>query len=360
MFQFEKAYKEWSFERVSRHIFYWLLWIVFFTLVHGTYWNTPFSVRIQVECLLLLIKIPFVYFVIFFLLPRYLKNRSWRQFILSISSAAIIGGFTIILLYHYLINPMFYEKSFDSIWSVRIILKSVDLIYVATIPAVFKLIQWQHQKERLSQKAVQEKLSAELQLLKNQLHPHFLFNTLNNLYGMVLTEDKRSPEVVMHLSEMLSYMLYECDSSRINLEKEISCLKHYIELEKVRHGSKLDINVNIAGDFEQHSIAPLIFMPFIENAFKHVGINNKRRWISIYIHLKEKELVLSIENSIKNQGINETVHPPTQRGIGLENVKKRLNLLYPESHSLEMNSGRSYLVNLKLSLESTQKPVLYV
>ena len=146
---------------------------------------------------------------------------------------------------------------------------------------------------------VEQKLGAELKVLKNQLHPHFLFNTLNNLYSMVLTQHPRASEVVVRLSDIMSYMLYDCERRLIDLEKEIENLKNYIELEKIRYGKRLDISFETGGKIAGKSIPPLLLLPFLENAFKHgVGKNERASWVRINLWVNDEELTYLVENSL--------------------------------------------------------------
>ena len=236
-------------------------------------------------------------------------------------------------------------------WNVKIIYKVIDLIYIASLPMMFKVYQQQHLQEKRATQLVEQQLEAELKILKNQLHPHFLFNTLNNLYAMVLTHHPHAAEVVVRLSNMMSYMLYECERPEIDLEKEIENLQNYIELEKIRYGKRLDFSFELGGEVAGKTIAPLLLMPFLENAFKHgTGTEETISWIRINLWVENGNLTYLVENSIPSITTEEAM-PKTQSGVGLSNVRKRLALLYPESHQLEITQNDSYLITLKLNLD---------
>jgi LytS/YehU family sensor histidine kinase len=222
--------------------------------------------------------------------------------------------------------------------------------------ATIKLLKYFYFKQRDNQLFQQEKLKAELQLLKSQVHPHFLFNTLNNLYSLTLTKSEQAPEIVVKLSGLLRYMLYECNTPRVPLMKEISMLHSYIELEKLRYGAHLDISVSIRGDLEHKQIAPLLLLPFIENSFKH-GASEllDQAWISLDISVKENSLRFKLINSKPADSLPFDKQNNHSAGIGLSNVKKRLALIYPGLHELKTTTEEdTFIVNLSLTLEAEE------
>ncbi|MEL7122414.1 MAG: sensor histidine kinase [Bacteroidota bacterium] len=302
MFNLEKVYTSWSWQRLGRHVVYWLLWLLFFATINTNYQEKSFWSWIQVELIVMTIKLPFTYFVIYYLVPLFLLKKAYVQFLFWTILIGIIGGVAISALNHYIINPYILDNTWPTYWNTKIGYKVLDLVYIALLPTILKLLQYQIQQEKLNRQISEEKLNAELKLLKNQLQPHFLFNTLNNLYGMVLTQDERSPQIVLRLSEIMSYMLYEIDVPSIALEKEIEQLKNYIELEKVRHGKRLDLAFEQSGSMDGKRIAPLLMLPFVENAFKHgVANTEKKSWIRINIWTKDDKLEMIVENGIPEQ-----------------------------------------------------------
>ena len=194
--------------------------------------------------------------------------------------------------------------------------------------------------------AQQEKVVAQLQLLRAQLHPHFLFNTLNNIYAFALQSSPKTPAMILRLSSLLSYMLYECKGEEVLLEKEVEVMKDYIDLEKERYGDKIDVSVNIVGDLCDKYICPLLILPFLENAFKH-GTSEQfgRPWMSLDMSLKDNLLKCKVVNS-KNEYV-----PHHQNGVGIDNVKKRLELLYHDKYDLKLSDeGDFFVVSLTLEL----------
>lgn len=220
---------------------------------------------------------------------------------------------------------------------------------VAMIGGFIKFFKYWYAEQQQKIQAEKEKLNAELELLKAQLHPHFLFNTLNNLYSLVYEKSDKAPQMLMRLSGLLSYVLYECKADEVLLSKEISIIKDYVALEKERYGDRLEVSFNFSGDIDDKMIAPMLLQPFIENAFKH-GTSEQigKVWMSIDLSVKENQLYFKVINSCDNN----PVATPEKPGVGIENVKKRLGLLYPGKFELQNGiEGDVYIVSLSLELK---------
>jgi LytS/YehU family sensor histidine kinase len=220
--------------------------------------------------------------------------------------------------------------------------------------AWFKIGNHLRQKAEAHQKIENDRLEAqlklkeaELKLLKGQIHPHFLFNTLNNLYSLSLEKSDRAPDLIIKLADMLSYIIYDCNSEKVPLSKEIDFINCFIELQKVRY-EDCDISLKLKGELNNKQIPPMILHTFVDNSFKHgTDKDSGKPWIKISIASKDGFLFFTIINSIRVK--DESTEKAA--GIGIDNVKKRLNLLYPERHDLIINnSGDRYSVFLKLEL----------
>lgn len=209
----------------------------------------------------------------------------------------------------------------------------------AASPMIIKFFKLWTIKQREWMDAQQEKITAELQLLKAQVHPHFLFNTLNNIYSFSLEQSPKTPQMILRLSSLLSYMLYDCRSEQVRLQKEIEIMKNYIDLEKERYGQSIDISWNVEGDVTDRFIAPLMMLPFLENAFKH-GTSEQigKSWISVDISARNAFLSFKIANSKSGYNAAGT------HGIGIANVKKRLELLYPGRYELKIHDEADFFV----------------
>jgi len=220
------------------------------------------------------------------------------------------------------------------------------LFFSTGLAVAIKLFkEWFRQREN-ALKSENEKVKIELESLRSQIHPHFLFNTLNNLYSLTLSSSSVASMVVVHLSDLLRYMLYECKEQQVQLEKELQMLKKYVELEKLRYGSRLDISFTISGIIKEIGIAPLLLLPFIENSFKH-GVSEEidQCWITIHVHLEKNKFILQVSNS--RQKPQENIIG----GLGMENVRKRLQLLYPDTYMMKITEeDEIYIVRLELLL----------
>jgi LytS/YehU family sensor histidine kinase len=193
-----------------------------------------------------------------------------------------------------------------------------------------------------------EKLIAELNFLKAQINPHFLFNTLNNLYYLAYTKSPNTTEVIDKLSQMMRYMIYDSNHPLVPLSKEVDYMQNYISLERLRLNSEIPIQLEVKGNVDGIFIAPLIFITFLENAFKHgLSTGYTGAWVKVSIQLSGKECVYNVSNSkpLNYKRENE------KSGIGLQNVQRRLALSYPGKYQLSVNDETDYyFVELKISL----------
>jgi len=180
-----------------------------------------------------------------------------------------------------------------------------------------------------------------LALLKNQLHPHFLFNSLNTIYSLALTKSKETPETILKLSDLLDYILYQVDQHTVSLKKELSHMSNYIDLEETRFDDTLKVTFQTDVDREDYEVAPMLFMPFVENAFKHGKVISVDQLVDIKLTISNDLLNFSIRNSCLDKPINY--------GIGLENIVQRLAMLYPERHTLTIDAKENlFEVNLEI------------
>lgn len=238
----------------------------------------------------------------------------------------------------YAVEPFLKRISYPSLW--------VSKFVMYFIPTGLLLVYRFYKNQRELSKINEQKKIAELTALKQQLNPHFLFNTLNNLYALALEKSERTPEVIERLSDMLDYMLYRTNSKFVSLQKEIELIENYLALERIRYGNR----VAVSFDYEKPNdtkIAPLLLLTFIENAFKH-GVRQELKQASIDISLKltGEDILFKIKNSKPSSSI---VSDNTEQALGLKNVKRQLELLYPNAYDLQLLDEEStYMVLLKL------------
>jgi LytS/YehU family sensor histidine kinase len=194
---------------------------------------------------------------------------------------------------------------------------------------------------------------AKLKLLQGQIHPHFLFNMLNNLYGMVNESVDDSRTIIMKLSDLLDYMLYECDKPYVKLEKEIKFIENYIELERIRHDENFNVSIDYSQINDKVVITPLILFPFVENAFKHGFNNPEKNYIKIKIELIGNDFKLEIINSLTDIKSDKYLNQEG-KGIGLKNIRDRLNLIYKDKYKLNIvEKNDEFIVKLNLKLNES-------
>jgi len=191
-----------------------------------------------------------------------------------------------------------------------------------------------NEDEKQRKELEKERLNSELAFLKNQVSPHFFFNTLNNIYSLVEINTADAQKAILHLSKMMRYLLYESEGGNTTLSREIAFMGNYVELMKLRLTEKVDLQVTFPKEYPDYAIAPLLFISFIENSFKHGVSNTEPSFITINMEVNDKQIVFSSKNSIINKPKGDL---PDESGIGLENIQKRLKLLYPEKHKLTIN-----------------------
>ncbi|MEJ0055443.1 MAG: histidine kinase [Bacteroidota bacterium] len=289
--------------RIARHAIFWFCWLIFHTIIYGSFWKFPGQPLYAplVEALIFMpVHIFLSYSIIYFLLPRYLFRGKYFSaitcFIVLILATALLSHIFSITFIAYFRHQVGTDAPGSSlVYGLMAGLRGSNTI--AGFATAIKLVKHWYIKKRENEQLEKEKLKAELDVLKGQLHPHFLFNTLNNLYSLILQKSKDAPEVVLRLSELLRYMLTESSKNKISLTQEIAILNDYIALEQIRFGNRLDLTVNFYGNMENKMIAPLLLLPFAENAFKH-GANEMldQPWVSLDIFLDNNTLKFKLIN----------------------------------------------------------------
>ncbi|KQC02487.1 sensor histidine kinase [Pedobacter sp. Hv1] len=348
-----------SVNRIVAHVAFWVVVWLFTSFVYG-YNKQDFGMALENNLSFLPIHILYFYTVAYFL-PRFLFNKQYFIFffLLLLCVFILIPLLTRLMdvfvvepkLDAYLKSKGYYkwDKVTGTIWerltnadAYLSAFKGANLVvWVAIAIRSFKLWYERHHAA----------LQAELNFLKGQIHPHFLFNTLNNLYALTLSNSPKSPNIVMGLSEILRYMLYECNVERVALKKDVEVLESYILIEKIRYEERLDLSFTKTGNIDVHQIAPLLLLPLVENAFKH-GASEKvgEAWVSIDLSVKDNLLKFKVGNS-KAETIDQMASNHYGK-IGLENVRKRLQIIYPNAHELKVfNEEEMFVAILEINLD---------
>lgn len=341
--------------RVMRHVAFWLSWHLgwscFLTIIFPTFTENFIRIGLWIPAFIIY-SLP----VSTIAIPKLLFKDRYILFAASIICWIVAGWYLSVYYLDYVSIPMLdllnvaYGDNYA--WQCFLCIITAAACFCSLSLAKQWLLK---QKEFIRTQqawmlAQQEKINAELQLLKAQLHPHFLFNTLNNIYAFSLGNSPKTPQMILKLSSLLSYILYECSVDEVLLEKEVEVMKNYIDLEKERYGDTIDVSVNIEGDIRDRYVAPLLILPFLENAFKHgTSEQLERPWMSADITVKGHVLTCKIVNS-KNE-----VVAFRKEGVGISNVKKRLEFLYPGRHDLKLSDeAEFFVVDLLLTLNNTE------
>ena len=284
---------------------------------------------------------------LYVLIPRYLVAKKYTNYAIAVISL-IIGYVIIQGLYDYylfkaILAPVKHEPEVDFI-----IYNLVSTLFYLILTVTLKFsIDW-YQQNQVLQKTKMEKLQAEVKYLQAQVNPHFLFNILNNLYSLTLKKSDAAPGMVLKLSEMMEYILYDANENFVQLDREIKYLYNYIELEKLRQGNKADIKFEVKGNPNGYKVAPFLFLPMIENAFKH-GVSKiiNNPYLHACITIETNKVSFNMENNKLN-----FLDSRENGGIGLTNLKQRLQLHYPGKHVFEIKDDiNKYRTTLQIQLD---------
>jgi two-component system LytT family sensor kinase len=329
------------------HLLFWVVYFVFWVIFYRT--ESTLGSAVLNSFVLISFHGFASYLNIYILFEQLFRTKMYLSYILSIVLTVLLAG-VLWMLVMYAINS---KNGVDTseFWKLKYVTVNViSITYTIAITMSLKMVKQWYERERLTQNLERINMETELKYLKSQINPHFLFNSLNSLYALTLKKSDKAPELVLKLSDILRYVLYEGGERWVSLEKEINYLKSYLDLEKLRNGDRLVVNFDIQGNVSGQQVAPMIFLTFLENSFKH-GINQKADGgvVSISMKIEEDTLNFSIVNSKpkKQRQRNKT----EAGGIGLVNIQKRLTLLYPEKHKLTiLDDVDDYRVSLRLNL----------
>jgi len=348
-------------KRLLLHAAFWLAYVVEDTIMEyawirfsfpkHTDWEV-FLIALQSDLLLLIPKFFLVYFILYVSIPRFHKKETSYLRIFSEMTLVLVASIVIHrLLIHYPINRGLYGEAWEDVALFepkRILSSLLDIGFVAGGAVAIKLFRLFLQGREREKNLYKERLEAELKFLRTQTNPHFLFNTLNNIYALARKKSDETADVVMKLSKILRFMLYESKKDRISIEEDLRILEDYMELERIRYNERLSVSFQREIDNGATPIAPLILLPFVENAFKH-GASETRfnSFINIDLKLNKGILNFMVENSKENHAEELVVE-----NIGLGNVRRQLELMYAD-HSLRVqNNNDRFRVDLSINLNS--------
>jgi len=319
----------WVDNKVAQNIFIWcFLFIILMTAIQT-------EDRVIASLFAVALLAPPVYINNLFILPHF-QTSTVLFFILFIINILVFTGISVFLLQH-LAGLGFEWKLYFNFMGIMIL----ALVFASALKIA---------RDSFSRR--QQEKEAELKLLKAQLNPHFLFNTLNNLYGLSVVKSDKLPSLMLKMSDLLRYSLYDTKETMVPVEKEVTYIENYMALEKIRLEDTTDITLVKEGDLTGFQIAPMLLIVFVENAFKHLGtVDGQRSRVAVSLKKEVGSLVFNCSNTIDTLSKLEEDMEKGKSGIGLKNAKKRLALMYPDKHNLSIQkTNSSYYINLKLNL----------
>ncbi len=339
---------QWFSQRWVYHSIFWLSYTIMWHLIAAQHPFTKYSLLIS--GLFMIVDIGASYTNLYVLLPRFFYKKFYIKYaILFVANIAFFIG--LMLFLWSLLEFSFYGTT--NIAKSTYVFSSVfgSVMGVVTITMLVKLGKRSLQTERKNEELEKEKLETELKFLKSQLNPHFLFNALNSIYFLIKKDQDMAAEALASFSDMLRYQIYECNGAKISLAKELEFLQNFIQLSQLRKNDNFELQTSFAQNVNGEMLSPLILIPFVENAFKHVSSEQaSKNWIHINLALEGKKLVFEVANSLSEEGLSEEAL--RVGGLGLPNVKRRLDLLYPKRYDLEIKEDQeAYRVSLSLDLD---------
>jgi sensor histidine kinase YesM len=349
--------------RLRRHLIFWTLWWFYFILTYFYYqqtglqqiesesWNAPFFIK---SLLLLSIHVASCYFFIDFVLPRYLLKEKYAKLII----AALLLSVGILLASYYIHRSIFplVNAVFDyhprivnpNLWWTSISAGLFTAPKVIAVATAIKLLKRWYLKQKEKERLDKEKLITDLQLLKAQIHPKFLFSSLDGIYFLAQKKNTdKASLLLLKLADILSYMLYETDNVIVPLEKEIKIIKDYLALQKSMFGDLLEIDIAEKGQFAKHEIAPLLLLPLIENSFLYIENKSlETNWINLEFQVEADEFTMKVIHgkSIESLPMNDEQMPLTK-------TIKRLDFFYPDCYELRTTAEPEMMMTyLKVDL----------
>lgn len=334
-------------KRLLLHIVFWITYLLFFVFQYTFYvrsyepwqWSVSLGITIWPDIIA-------AYFTNYFLLPRWLFKRKYGLFAAGFLLSALMITLLQRALILYIDLPIIFpEEAHTGFWNFNPFYTLINIYSVVAVFTAIKLFKQYFQAQRQRNDLEKQKKTSELALLKSQINPHFLFNTLNNIDALVATNQEKASDALIKLSDIMRYMLYDTATDEVNLEKEINYLESYIALQKIRLKQAEAIHFEVTGHCSGKRIAPMLFIPFVENAFKH-GLKDIQHPVEILLECLSDELVFSVKNHYNTQVQRQK---DQTKGIGLNNVKRRLELLYPGKYHLDIvKEDASFMVQLKI------------
>lgn len=324
-------------KRPVLHVLFWMVFVTVGSFIFSYQQNFPYQFYLMNFLVHLPLFLLYTYGVIYFLMPVFLLKRKSVLFLTGLIVATCLAAFLRILVSRYVYFALFIpEILYPKEW-INTEIFFINVFWImgpAIVFAMFKYYKNWLNSQTLAKEAERKQLASELQVLKAQLNPHFLFNTFNNLYVLALQKSDKTPEVISKMSDLFHYVLYECNSVEVPVSKEIKLIGDYIQLEELRYAERLSITIQKEIDNPEFLIPPMMLYTFVENCFKHGCSNDPDTpWIKLWFRATDDVFEFEASNSIPK---SDCKRKEAEGRVGLANVKRRLELLYPKNHFLEI------------------------
>jgi sensor histidine kinase YesM len=336
----------------NRGIQHLIFWGVSYYILLGLFASSSEILKIDFiyTAIFLITLLIGVYINLFFLIPYFLSKRKYILyailFLVCLFVSAELNIFTFTHLVDYILPGYYFISYYEFLDILKFLIVFLGITTLLKLSKSWFLLM---EAKNWLTKIQKENAETELKALKAQINPHFLFNSLNSIYSLVLNRASGAPEVILKLSTFLRYIIYEASAEYVPLSREMDAMKDYVEIQKLRAGKQAAIKFQIEGETDNLRIAPLLFLPLIENSFKH-GIKGETgdSFANIQFSISEKRVICRIGN---NKGAAEQVETGDHRGIGLGNLKRRLEMIYPGHHTLTIDDkGNEYHITLNIQL----------
>jgi two-component system LytT family sensor kinase len=334
--------------KIQYHLWFWGVYFLLNFLRWGAYFN-DYEYSFKSNLVEFSLHIPLVYFNIYVLGPKYILQNKYYKYTLALFLSLILVYVLKTGLTYFIVSKDIWPEAnrdyhpFDINHIVAVCIGELYVLAIAT--SIYLMLTWLKERERNRAIMVNQN-KIKLKYLKNQIQPHFFFNTLNNLYALSLESSDKVPDVIIKLSNLMEYVLYDIEGSKfVPLMKEIDYIQNYIEIEKLRF-ENVEVRINLESNIDTIKVPPLLFISLIENAFKHGGINNEKLKIKINIRVTNAILEFEILNNFVNSQIKKS-----KKGIGLSNTKKRLKLIFKNNFNLTQRVKLNfYIITLQIPL----------
>ncbi|NML38115.1 histidine kinase [Chitinophaga sp. G-6-1-13] len=331
------------------HILFWMCSLTFWTYSTCNTYHVSVWESMRNNGIWLVLQAILVYSIIYWLMPQYFYRRQYWRFTLASTACWLAMSLLNAWVMLSLVKSDHPQAQLGSVFSFAVF-TSMTNFYVCFVFIAAKTVKDKLEAERHQREADKERTENELRFLKSQMNPHFLFNAINSIYVLIRKDQEMAAGTLATFADMLRYQLYECNTETIPVEKEIAYLNNYVQLEQLRKGKALQLDYQVGENVRHFSIAPLLLIPFVENAFKYVSTyTNQDNHIRLTLDYQDNNFLLEVENSVEPMASRPVMNGAG--GIGLENVKRRLELIYKGNYDLQITPGdRVFTVKLTIKI----------